>query len=48
MARCADAGARLVLAPNRNDAVIRAAVARGLVAMPGVATPLPAGVRMVL
>ncbi len=37
--RCADAGARLVLAPNRNEAVIRAAVAQGLVAMPGVATP---------
>lgn len=39
VARCADAGARLVLAPNRNEAVIRAAVARGLVVMPGVATP---------
>ena len=37
--RCADAGARLVLAPNRDGAVIRAARAAGLVVMPGVATP---------
>ena len=37
--RCADAGARLVLAPNRDAEVIRAARAAGLVVMPGVATP---------
>ncbi len=37
--RCADAGARLVLAPNCDVDVIRAACAQGLVAMPGVATP---------
>jgi 2-dehydro-3-deoxyphosphogalactonate aldolase len=40
--RCADAGARLVLAPNRDAEVIRAACASGLVAMPGVATPTEA------
>jgi 2-dehydro-3-deoxyphosphogalactonate aldolase len=34
----ADAGARIVLAPNCNAEVIRRAVARGLYAMPGVAT----------
>ncbi len=39
VARCADAGARLVLAPNRDAAVIARARAAGLVAMPGVATP---------
>ena len=37
--RCADAGARLVLAPNRDADVIRTARALGLVVMPGVATP---------
>jgi len=40
--RCADAGARLVLAPNRDVEVIRTACALGLVAMPGVATPTEA------
>lgn len=35
----ADAGARLVLAPNMNAEVVRRAKARGLYAMPGVATP---------
>ncbi len=35
----ADAGARLVLAPNFDAAVLRRAKARGLLAMPGVATP---------
>jgi 2-dehydro-3-deoxyphosphogalactonate aldolase len=35
----ADAGARLVLAPNFDAAVVRRAKARGLWAMPGVATP---------
>jgi 2-dehydro-3-deoxyphosphogalactonate aldolase len=37
--RVADAGAQLVLAPNLDAAVVRQAKARGLVAMPGVATP---------
>lgn len=37
--RVADAGARLVLAPNLDIAVVRQARARGLIAMPGVATP---------
>jgi len=37
--RCAHAGARLILAPNRNGDVIAATRAAGLVAMPGVATP---------
>jgi 2-dehydro-3-deoxyphosphogalactonate aldolase len=37
--RCADAGARLVLAPNRDVEVIRRARALGLLVMPGVATP---------
>ena len=37
--RCASAGAQLVLAPNRDAAVIGTARALGLVAMPGVATP---------
>ena len=40
--RCADAGARLVLAPNRDAEVVRTACAAGLVAMPGVATPTEA------
>lgn len=35
----ADAGARLMVAPNCDGAVIRAAKARGLYAIPGVATP---------
>ena len=35
----ADAGARLVLAPNFDATVVRRAKARGLWAMPGVATP---------
>lgn len=35
----ADAGARIVLAPNFDAAVVRRSKARGLVAMPGVATP---------
>jgi 2-dehydro-3-deoxyphosphogalactonate aldolase len=37
--RVADAGARLVLAPNLDAAVLRCAKARGLFVMPGVATP---------
>lgn len=37
--RVADAGARLVLAPNFDAAVVRQARARGLIAVPGVATP---------
>jgi len=37
--RVADAGAQLVLAPNVDIAVVRQARARGLIAMPGVATP---------
>ena len=37
--RVADAGARLLLAPNVDAAVVRQAKARGLIAMPGVATP---------
>lgn len=36
---CAAAGARLVLAPNLNPLVVQRAVALGLAAMPGVATP---------
>jgi 2-dehydro-3-deoxyphosphogalactonate aldolase len=35
----ADAGARLVVAPNFNDVVLARARARGLVSLPGVATP---------
>jgi len=35
----ADAGGRLVLAPNFDAAVVRRAKARGLAVMPGVATP---------
>lgn len=37
--RVADAGARLVLAPNFDAAVVRQTRARGLFAVPGVATP---------
>lgn len=37
--RCADAGARLVLSPNRDAEVIRRARALDLLVMPGVATP---------
>lgn len=37
--RVADAGARLVLAPNFDAAVVRRTKARGLLSMPGVATP---------
>lgn len=37
--RVADAGARLVLAPNFDAAVVLRSKARGLLSMPGVATP---------
>jgi 2-dehydro-3-deoxyphosphogalactonate aldolase len=37
--RCASAGARLVLAPNFDAAVVAACKATGLLSMPGVATP---------
>lgn len=37
--RVADAGARLVLSPNFDAAVVRQTKARGLLSMPGVATP---------
>lgn len=37
--RVADAGGRLVVAPNCDAAVVRRAKARGLLALPGVATP---------
>jgi 2-dehydro-3-deoxyphosphogalactonate aldolase len=40
--RVADAGATLVLAPNLDAEVVRAALARGLQVMPGVATPTEA------
>jgi 2-dehydro-3-deoxyphosphogalactonate aldolase len=40
--RVADAGGRLVLAPNFDAAVIARAKARGLLTMPGVATPTEA------
>lgn len=40
--RVADAGGRLVLAPNFDPAVIARAKARGLLTMPGVATPTEA------
>ena len=40
--RVAAAGARLVLAPNFDAGVVRQCKARGLVAMPGVATPTEA------
>lgn len=36
---CAQAGARLILSPNLNPAVVRQTVALGLTSMPGVATP---------
>ena len=36
------AGGRLVVAPNFNEAVVREAVALGMVALPGVATPTEA------
>ena len=38
----ADAGARLILAPNTNPRVIARALERGLLVMPGVATPTEA------
>jgi 2-dehydro-3-deoxyphosphogalactonate aldolase len=38
----ADAGARLLLSPNQKEEVIRHTVSRGLVSMPGVATPTEA------
>lgn len=38
----AQAGGTLVIAPNANPAVIAAATARGLVALPGIATPTEA------
>lgn len=37
--RVADAGGRLVLAPNLDAAVVRQSKARGLLSVPGVATP---------
>ena len=37
--RVADAGARLVLSPNFDAAVVQRSKARGLLSMPGVATP---------
>lgn len=37
--RVADAGGRLVLSPNLDAAVVRQSKARGLLSMPGVATP---------
>ena len=37
--RVADAGGRLVLAPNLDPAVVRQTKARGLLSVPGVATP---------
>lgn len=42
VAGIADAGARLMVAPNCNPAVIRAARARGMWVAPGVATPTEA------
>jgi len=42
VARVEDAGGTLVISPNMNPAVIGAAAARGLVALPGVATPTEA------
>lgn len=38
----ADAGARIILAPDANPAVIETAAARGVLACPGVATPTEA------
>lgn len=40
--RVADAGGRLMVSPNADPAVIRAAAARGMVTMPGVFTPTEA------
>jgi len=42
VAAVADAGGDLIVAPNMDAEVIRAAKARGLVALPGVATPTEA------
>lgn len=42
VARVEDAGGTLVISPNMNPAVIGAAAARGMVAMPGIATPTEA------
>lgn len=42
----ANAGARLLLSPNQDVGVIRHTVARGLVSMPGVATPTEAFVAL--
>ncbi len=39
VAEVADAGGELIIAPNMNPDVIAAAKARGLIALPGVATP---------
>lgn len=39
LARCADAGGEYMITPNVNPSLIRACVARGLVAMPGALTP---------
>jgi Entner-Doudoroff aldolase len=39
VARAADAGASFIVSPNRNVDVIKAAVERGLVAIPGCLTP---------
>ena len=38
----AEAGAKLVVMPNGNDAVVKAAKDRGLIAIPGIATPTEA------
>jgi 2-dehydro-3-deoxyphosphogalactonate aldolase len=42
VARVAEAGGQAVIAPNMNPAVIAAARRRGLVALPGIATPTEA------
>jgi 2-dehydro-3-deoxyphosphogalactonate aldolase len=42
VAAVADAGGTLIIAPNANIEVIRAAAARALVALPGIATPTEA------
>lgn len=39
LARCADAGGEYMITPNVNPSLIRACVARGLVAIPGALTP---------
>ena len=39
LARCADAGGEYMITPNVNPSLIRACVARGLVAMPGALSP---------